>query len=421
MLSCVGAWPAGGAGGQDRRRRRVGGRDGQQLLTDVDAHGAPGDAPSATDAARRPELVPPRRELVRQPLAIPVSDARAEVGVTGDPPETERRTVPRPLDVPVNPSRSEATLTLVQKQVGQTRVQFVQARQRSATSCHRVIRHARGARAVRRSAQGRRSRPGPRPPDRRMPVPDRRWRRQPQRSDDLLARWSQRADGEPVVELREDEIGPVGDLRPGAHRRAEAGRHGDGALDRNDERRVTSRGVVGVTRRPRAQDALLDIEGGEFASPHPDEGEARHVRLDRLDEPVGTRRCLGDPRRVREPFPRGDADAIVERAVAALLLKAVCARLAVGAPSDRQLLDAGDLRVDDGTVADRRTDHLPAVRAKGAEQAVELERGKKAEVSVMVDGAMRRGLPRRRPVRAGASRPSGSRPHRAVGGRRRPP
>src|SRR6185503_19758910 len=70
----------------------------QQLLTDVDAHGAPGDAPSATDAARRPELVPPRRELVRQPLAIPVGDARAEVSVTGDPPEAEREAaVPRPL------------------------------------------------------------------------------------------------------------------------------------------------------------------------------------------------------------------------------------------------------------------------------------------------------------------------------------
>ena len=108
---------------------------------------------------------------------------------------------------------------------------------------------------------------------------------------------------------------------------------------------VTSRGVVGVTRRPRAQDALLDIEGGELAGPHPDEGEAsaRRARPTRRAR-RHSGRSSGDPRRVGEPLPRGDADAIVERAVAALLLKAVCARLAVGAPADRQLLDAGDLR-----------------------------------------------------------------------------
>src|SRR5690348_15942081 len=44
--------------------------DGASLLGDVDPDRVPGDAAPASDAARRPELVDPRRELVGHPLAV---------------------------------------------------------------------------------------------------------------------------------------------------------------------------------------------------------------------------------------------------------------------------------------------------------------------------------------------------------------
>src|SRR3954451_17367697 len=44
--------------------------DGCQLLGDVDPDRAPGDAPTAADAAGAPELVEPRPELVGEPLAV---------------------------------------------------------------------------------------------------------------------------------------------------------------------------------------------------------------------------------------------------------------------------------------------------------------------------------------------------------------
>src|SRR4051794_3910516 len=44
--------------------------DRARFFRDVDAHRAPGDAAPAADAARAAELVDPRGELVRHPLAI---------------------------------------------------------------------------------------------------------------------------------------------------------------------------------------------------------------------------------------------------------------------------------------------------------------------------------------------------------------
>ena len=63
--------------------RHVGARlrrsDDSELLAHVDADRAEGDAASAAGAARAAELVPPRRELVRQPLAVAVLGLGAEV------------------------------------------------------------------------------------------------------------------------------------------------------------------------------------------------------------------------------------------------------------------------------------------------------------------------------------------------------
>ena len=56
--------------GPRRRAQPVAARDGRYFLGEVDADGAPRDAPPAPDAARRAELVPPGRQLVSQPLAV---------------------------------------------------------------------------------------------------------------------------------------------------------------------------------------------------------------------------------------------------------------------------------------------------------------------------------------------------------------
>ena len=86
--------------GHRRGRRRLGDgrrRDGHELLADVDADRAPRDAAATPDAAGHPELVPPGAELVGQPLAVAVLDARPEVAA-GHPGEAEgEAAVPGPL------------------------------------------------------------------------------------------------------------------------------------------------------------------------------------------------------------------------------------------------------------------------------------------------------------------------------------
>ena len=52
------------------RTSAVGGSDRRRFLGDVDADRTPGDAPTAADAARGPELIPPRTQLVGHPLAV---------------------------------------------------------------------------------------------------------------------------------------------------------------------------------------------------------------------------------------------------------------------------------------------------------------------------------------------------------------
>src|SRR6516162_488657 len=68
--------------------------DGADLLRNVDSHRTPGDAPSAANAPRGAELIDPRRQLVRHPLAVasagrgtnaPTVDVRERHGETGVP------------------------------------------------------------------------------------------------------------------------------------------------------------------------------------------------------------------------------------------------------------------------------------------------------------------------------------------------
>jgi hypothetical protein len=73
-----------------------------------------------------------------------------------------------------------------------------------------------------------------------------------------------------------------------------------------------------------------------------------------------------------EPLPRGDADAVVERAVPTAGLQAIRAGTGLGDRPRRQRGCAVDLVVDDRSVADRWAHDRPAIGTKRDEQAVEL-------------------------------------------------
>ena len=114
-------------------------RSWPDLLGEIDPGRAPGDAASAADAARLAELVPPGRELVGEPLPV------AGTGVATDAARAVERRVPEgeagvpplhPLG-PRSPLNDVTSSIALQKQVGQTSVQFVHDRHREATSSQR--------------------------------------------------------------------------------------------------------------------------------------------------------------------------------------------------------------------------------------------------------------------------------------------
>ena len=117
----------------------VGRADHRDLLGHVDPHRAPRDAAAAADAPARPELVDPRRELVREPLAVPGAVRRTRTS----PNVMWRELLAEaagPLAFARRARRRRARSLSVrswQKHVGQTIVQFVQVRQRDPTSSQR--------------------------------------------------------------------------------------------------------------------------------------------------------------------------------------------------------------------------------------------------------------------------------------------
>ncbi len=70
---------------------------------------------------------------------------------------------------------------------------------------------------------------------------------------------------------------PLRDLRAGAHRGAEAGAAGDGAVDRHDEGLAAPVGVVLVDVGTAAEHLVVDGEGREIAGPYAQEGHARRI------------------------------------------------------------------------------------------------------------------------------------------------
>ena len=223
---------------------------GADLLGDVDAHRAPGDAAAAADAARAAELVEPGGELVGHPLAVARPRRRPHAAAV-DVGEVEREAgVPASPALGVAPSRSVTSSTVVQKQVGQTIVQLPQVRQRSATSsqrgCSRLrqqqVVDARRCPAAAPSGAAVRSTTVAGGRDGRRRSPARVGQRRPAAPRRARSRPRPGTGGRPSQQLGQAPgRSPPPARGPGAHRDAEAGAAGLAAVDRDDEDAVAAR------------------------------------------------------------------------------------------------------------------------------------------------------------------------------------
>ena len=352
----------------DRQRpadRRPG--DRHQLLADVDPDGTPRDAAAAADAARRPKLVEPGRELVGQPLAVAVLRPRPEVA-PGDLGKVAREAgIPAPLG-----DRLDAVQV---RDLAHARAEAGRADQRAVGAGEAALGDLRPVRVVEaghqpsgqaldrdrvadRLAHGRDRRPT-------LPHPIVAGRRQRQPLGQRPAARGGRPHEEPVIELGQDEVGVVaGDLGAGAHRGAEARGPGDRALDRDDQRRPPAGRVVGVRDRALHQDPVLDAQRRQLAAAHAEEGQRPGIRLDGLEcRPVAV--PPGPPDRdagrERVALPAGRTHRVAERPLAVALRDPVPARRLLVTPADRQVGRRRDLVVDDRPVLDGGGDDRAAL------------------------------------------------------------
>jgi len=234
----VGLWPdrrqagdrvAAGAGGDrlllpgDGAAAETGGAIARELFTDIDPDRAPGDAAAAADAPGAPELIPPRRELVRQPLAVAIARPGSKVA----PRHFRERHIEARVPLPLG-GAGLASMWISRRPTCRSRSG------RTWCSCRidAAVRNLRPARVVElpleavadavHSAAVRPSRFGP--PRRRRPR--RRLRRD---SAAASAAWPRsprlrgtRLDDKAVLDLGQEDVVAAADFRPRPHRCAEA-------------------------------------------------------------------------------------------------------------------------------------------------------------------------------------------------------
>ena len=290
--------------GDLRHRHRSDAGDDRQLLADVDADRAPGDAPPAADAAARAELVPPGRELVGQPLAVAILAVR---------PERATRDLREPVGEAANPRSVPRSRSSRRDRTAGRRSCRSRSGRRGCSSCSpdSVRRRppspgwsGRG----RRGPLGRSTCPTGSPIARRAPATtsaaaSRADGSATGRSSDATNAAPGRRSGPDdvaLVELGQRNVETRGHLGPRAHGRAEAGRGRCRAFDGDDEGRGPAGAIVAVDRLAVEQDAILDAEGGQLAGPHAEEREGGRMSF-RTGE-SDTRRC-----------PLADADGCTRR------------------------------------------------------------------------------------------------------------
>ena len=147
-------------------------------------------------------------------------------------------------------------------------------------------------------------------------------------------------DQEAVVELGQHQVVPLGHLGAGAHRGAEAGRSGAGALHGDHERGRATGTVVVVDKRPGRERAVLDQHGGDLAGAYAQEGKPRRIGDGGLepDRAILAHRGAGvDARRLRVPLPALRSHREVEEARAPRLAEPIAPGSLVIGPSRRQV------------------------------------------------------------------------------------
>ena len=123
-------------------------------------------------------------------------------------------------------------------------------------------------------------------------------------------------DEEPIVQLREHQVIALCHLGTGAHRRAEAGAAGAGALHRDDERLGAPRPEVLVDVRTGGKHLVLDQQGGDLTGAHAEEGKPRRLGLRYLElhrAVLAGRSRQRDAGRLRVPLPALRAHREVEQ------------------------------------------------------------------------------------------------------------
>ncbi len=175
--------------------------------------------------------------------------------------------------------------------------------------------------------------------------------------------------------LGQREVEARARLRPGPHRRAEAGAGGGAAVHGEHEGGLAARAVGRIDEGPAEEDAVLDEDGGELAGPHAHERVARGGRRLGLGHEAGLR-ATGPPahdrRRVQVALPRVGTDRVAEEGSVLAATQAVPAPVLLVGEADGQVLRRVDLVEDDGAVAHGGTEQRVAALAKSAEESVEL-------------------------------------------------
>ncbi len=278
-----------------------------------------------------------------------------------------------------SPVRSVWSSTVRQKQVGQTRVQLPQVRQRVATSSQRSFSRLRASRSrmsvtssraahllgsARDRGAGRLEVCGLRRPARQL-------------GEDLRAALGADLDEQAVravEDLGQREVVAGLGLRPGPHRDAEAGAGRLEAVHGDDERVLAPCGVVAVGVAAAEEDPVLDRDPVELAGAHSDQGERgvlERLLLDLEAVVASLRAPEPDARREQELLPRVRADRVAEARLVVAALEPVGARVLAVLPADRELGGRLEILVDDRAVPDCRPDDAEASTGQRLQEAVE--------------------------------------------------
>src|SRR5665647_1882011 len=363
------------------------GADGGDLCREIDCGRAPGDAATAADASRRAELVHPRCELVRGPLAVArlhrVSDAAAvEVGEVGGeagvphPPPLRRAAgevaddVDRGAEARGADQRAVRAGQAATRHVGPPRVLGVRVQQVAQT-----VRVERPPHVLRRRSAdllGAEMVLFARRQDLDAP------RAGLQVVEDLLAAVAAR-DYEEAVRVLVEQLGQrevetlIGD-RAGAHRDTEARASRVGAGQRHDERGLAPCDVCRVGHLPLREDAVVDRECMQVAGPNAEQCQALRV------DDSGCHLLLGaDPSTAPQQLARGEQQGLPrlrtrgegEQRLVVALAQPVAAGVLEISHAARKLIDRLDLGVDDGAVTHGRSDDSPPAFAEQVDQRLQ--------------------------------------------------